>query len=131
MAGYSDVFTAIEGYLSTNFVACPIAYDNVPNDLSNGSASFVKVTIAYDESTAAEVSSASVKRTWGSLVCEFYSKENTGSKANLTNLDAMAALLDYTVISDVAFRSTRVLEPYLADGWFTTTALFRFYFNRA
>jgi len=130
MAGYSGVLTSIEGYLSTNFAACPIAYDNVPDNLSKGSASFVKVTIAYDESLAAEVSSATVKRTWGSLICEFHSKEDTGSKANLTNLDAMAALLDYTVISDIAFRSTRILEPYLIDGWFTTPALFRFYFNR-
>jgi len=84
----------------------------------------------YGESEAMEIVANPVKRTYGSLAIDLYSKKDDGTLTNNTNMDALAALFEYQKISGVVFRQLVTMESKTLGSWFVTPILIRFHFDR-
>lgn len=139
MPTYDQASRIIESYLDTNWTFTPIAYENVPpmdlSDpqrpiLSKGTDPYIAVNLFYNDSGAAEVGVAPLKRTWGNLAIDFHTREGKGATANTTNIDNLCNLFEYTTISDIVFKNMTILRPVTAEGWYITPTMLRFYFNR-
>lgn len=131
----------IEAQFSSSWSFTPIAYENVPPIdltaagrpvLSEGSDPYIAIKLFFGASAAAEVGVGedAIKRSWGNLAVDFYSKEDTGSSVNQTNIDNLTNIFEYTTISDIVFRDITILRPVTAEGWYITPTMLRFYFNR-
>ena len=139
MPTYQSVEDTVGAQLVANWSFTPVSYENVsPVDesiparpaLGVGTDPFIAVKVQYNTSSAAETGMTPLKRTWGNLLVEFYSKEDTGTLQNRINLDRLAAIFEYKTLSDIVFRDITVLRSAAHNGWFITPAMVRFYFNR-
>ena len=139
MLSYDQAGQIIEAQFSANWTFTPIAYENVPPldlteaarpPLAEGSDPFIALKIFFGMSAAAEVGINAIRRSWGNLAVDFYTKEDLGSSINQTNIDNLTNIFEYTTISDIVFRDITILRPVTAEGWYITPTMLRFYFNR-
>ncbi|MGD2065549.1 MAG: hypothetical protein PVI43_00080 [Candidatus Bathyarchaeota archaeon] len=139
MPTYDSAARIIEDFLDSNWTFSKVAFENVAaidysdadrKALSQGEDPFIAVKIIYGPSAAAETGQNAIKRTWGNLAVDFYTKENKGTSINQTNIDNLSNLFEYKTISDIVFRDITVMRSVPMEGWFITPILVRFYFNR-
>ncbi len=132
MPTYEQVETTIGSQFNASWGFTPVLYENVADKdaLGKGVADYISIKVMYNASAAAEIGVGAIRRTWGNLLVDFHTKENKGTQANQVNMDRLAAIFEYQVISDIVFRDITVLRSSDFQGWYITPAMVRFYFNR-
>lgn len=139
MLTYDQAGQIIEAQFNTSWTFTPIAYENVPPldltdvnrpALSEGTDPFIAIKLFFNASAAAEIGVGAIRRSWGNLAVDFFTKEDLGSSINQTNIDNLTNIFEYTTISDIVFRDITILRPVTAEGWYITPTMLRFYFNR-
>ena len=139
MPTYQSAENTITLQFGDNWSYTPVAYPNVKAinetlsggpELGIGQDPFIAVEIIYSTSPAIEVGTNPLKRTFGNILVEFYTKEDSGSLQNRINLDHLAALFEYKTIEDISFRDITVMRSGVKNGWYITPAMVRFYFYR-
>jgi hypothetical protein len=139
MPTYQSAEDTITSQFGNNWSYTPVAYPNAPAinetvsgrpELGIGQDPFIAVEIIYSTSPAIEVGASPLKRTFGNILVEFYTKEDTGSLQNRINLDRLAAMFEYKTIEDISFRDITVMQSGTQNGWYITPAMVRFYFYR-
>ena len=139
MPTYNQVGQIIEARVESLWTYTPFIFDNIPaidlNDvarpkLPEGVAPYISIKIFHNASAAAEVGENAIRRSWGNLAVDFFSKEDTGSSVNQTNIDNLTNIFEYQTISAIVFRDITILRPIIAEGWYITPTMLRFYFNR-
>lgn len=139
MPTYAEVQHIIEDRFTQLWSATPVSFANVPSlkysdannpPLAEGSDPYLSVRVMYGESEAMEIVANPVKRTYGSLAIDLYSKKDGGTLTNNTNMDALATLFEYQKISGVVFRQLVTMESKALGSWFVTPILIRFHFDR-
>jgi len=84
----------------------------------------------YGHTQNMEITTNPVRRTYGSLVVDFYSKKDKGTATNMTNIDALVELFEYQTIDNIVFREMVIMQDRTFGGWFLTPTLIRFHFDR-
>jgi hypothetical protein len=139
MPTYRSAEDTITSQFGDNWSYTPVAYPNAPAidgtisarpELGIGENPFITVEVLYNTSPAVEVGTNPLKRTFGNVFVEFYTKVNSGSLQNRINLDYLAAMFEYQTIEDISFRDITVMPSYPKNGWYITPAMVRFYFYR-
>ena len=139
MPTYSQVRQIIEDQFTANWSFTPVIFGNVPEvdmtdvnrpSLAEGVDPYIWAQIFHNTSAAAEVGQNAIKRSWGNLAVDIYSKEDTGSAGNTANIDNLTNIFEYQTIQDIVFRDITILRPITAEGWYITPTMIRFYFNR-
>lgn len=139
MPTYSEVRQIVGDHFTANWSFTPIAFGNVPEvdytdvakpSLAVGTDPYIKVDIFHNTSAAAEIGQDAIRRSWGNLAVDFYSKEDTGSAVNSANIDNLTNIFEYQTIQDIVFRDITILRPVTAEGWYILPTMLRFYFNR-
>jgi len=139
MLSYNQGRQIIEDLFSANWTFTPIIFGNVPQVdmddvnrpvLAEGTDPYIWAQIFYNASGAAEIGENAIRRSWGNLAVDFYSKEDTGSAVNMANIDNLTNIFEYQTIQDIVFRDITILRPTTAEGWYITPTMIRFYFNR-
>lgn len=130
-------------YLSTYWTSTPIAYQNVIEKdweetgqplLPSGEKDFISVRIDMHSSKAISVP-GTCRREYGSLHFEVWVKQETGTRALRTYIDALIAMFEYTHFTAEG-NDLRVLEILTQhtnptdDGWFVGRISFNLTFNR-
>jgi len=136
---YSEVRQIIENRFASEWTFTPVIFGNVPEvdmtdvnrpSLPEGVYPYIWAQIFHSTSAAAEVGQDAIRRSWGNLAVDFYSKEDTGSDENAVNIDNLTNIFEYQTIQDIVFRDITILRPTTAEGWYITPTMIRFYFNR-
>ncbi len=139
MPTYSAVTKSIEDRFDTLWTNTPVAYKNVaPLDyddvdkpvLADGSDPYIVTDIMPGHTENMEITNNPVRRTYGSLAVELYSKKDTGTATNQANIDALVALFEYQTIDNIVFREMVIMQDRTFGGWFLTPTLIRFHFDR-
>jgi len=139
MPTFVDVSKAIENRILDNWTTTPVAFQNVParnlglptkDQLAKGSVPYVSTRILFGTTINMEIGPSPIKRTFGSLVMDFYSKKDTGTNTNLANIDDLAALFEYQKISGIVFRNLTVMQSNAMDSWYVTPTMIMFQFDR-
>jgi hypothetical protein len=136
---YSEVRQIVEGRFDSDWTFTPVIFGNVPEvdmkdvdrpSLPEGVYPYILARLFHGASAAAEVGQDAIRRSWGNLAVDFYSKEDTGSDENAINIDNLTNIFEYQTIQDIVFRDITILRPTTAEGWYITPTMIRFYFNR-
>jgi hypothetical protein len=139
MPSYSEVRQIIEERFASQWTFTPVIFGSVPEvdmgdvnrpSLPEGVYPYIWAQIFHNASAAAEVGQNAIRRSWGNLAVDFYSKEDTGSDVNAVNIDNLTNIFEYQTIQDIVFRDITILRPTTAEGWYITPTMIRFYFNR-
>ena len=139
MPTYNQAGQIIEARFESLWSYTPYVFENTPavdiNDvarpkLPEGVAPYISIKIFHNASAAAEIGTGAIKRSWANLAVNFFSKEDTGSAVNQTNIDNLTNIFEYQTISGIVFRDITILRPVIAEGWYLTPTMLRFYFNR-